>query len=132
MLDFEAMSKPTTYEQLIKKWEESYNNNFYIKTLEQGRRYRPKNYFALGKGSPGNDIVDLESIKREWMDRKKKETGRVRKPVYKDFFWRETFVEERLARLEGFVDDTGNNITHEVFVISIFHDKEQNYPFFFG
>ncbi|XP_060560500.1 uncharacterized protein LOC132720389 [Ruditapes philippinarum] len=113
MLDVEAMSKPTTYEQLIKKWEESYNNNFYIKTLEQGRRYRPKNYFALGKGSPGNDIIDLESIKREWMDKKKKETGRVRKPVYKDFFWRETFVEERLARLEGFVDDTGNNITHE-------------------
>ena len=51
------------------------------------------------------------------MDRKKKETGRVRKPVFKDFFWREPFVEERLERLEGVVDDSGNNITHEVFFV---------------
>ncbi|XP_053382578.1 sterile alpha motif domain-containing protein 9-like [Mercenaria mercenaria] len=112
-LDIDAISRPAAYGQIIKTWEESYNNNFYIKTREQYQRYRPKNYFALGKGEPGNDIVDLESIKREWMDRKKKATGRVRKPVFKDFFWRESFVEERLERLEGVVDDSGNNITHE-------------------
>jgi hypothetical protein len=113
-LDLDVLARPRSYEQLIKDWEEAYNANFYIKSSEQCRKNRPKNYFALGKGSPGNDIVDLESIRKEWMNRKKKASGRVRRPVFADFFWRESFVEDRLERLDGTVDGTGHVVIHKV------------------
>ncbi|XP_053381828.1 sterile alpha motif domain-containing protein 9-like [Mercenaria mercenaria] len=112
-LDLDVLARPTVYEQLIKQWEDAYNANFYIKSTEQCRKNRPKNYFALGKGTPGNDIVDLEAIRKEWMNRKKKSTGRVRRPVFADFFWRESFVEERLERLNGTVDGSGHVVIHK-------------------
>ncbi|XP_052764421.1 sterile alpha motif domain-containing protein 9-like isoform X2 [Mya arenaria] len=112
-LNEDAFSHGGTYKDLIKEWEESYNHNHFIKSLQQSKSKKPKNYFALGKGSPGNDIVDLESITREWMDRNKEE-GRYRRPVFGDNFWREGFVEARLERLEGVVDGNGSTISHTV------------------
>ena len=122
-LDLDVLARPRSYEQLIKTWEEAYNDNFYIKSSEQCRKNRPKNYFALGKGSPGNDIVDLESIRKEWMNRKKKSSGRVRRPVFADFFWRESFVEDRLERLDGTVDGTGHVVIHKVFCKQLLHQS---------
>ncbi|XP_053381830.1 sterile alpha motif domain-containing protein 9-like [Mercenaria mercenaria] len=112
-MNLEDMSGPTTYIQLMEKWESAFNNNFFLKTTDQIRKNKPKNYFALAKGIPGNDIVDLESIRRQWVEMKK-DTGRRRRPVYRDYFWKESFVVERLERLEGFVDGSGYHIIHKV------------------
>ncbi|WAR16641.1 hypothetical protein MAR_031235 [Mya arenaria] len=112
-LNEDVLSPGGTYDDLMKEWEETYKNNHFIKTLEQSRFKKPKNYFALGRGTPGNDIVDLESIRKKWMDRKKEE-GRHRRPVFGDNFWREGFVEASLERLEGVVDGNGCTIIHTV------------------
>ncbi|WAR16578.1 hypothetical protein MAR_031172 [Mya arenaria] len=67
-------------------------------TPELNRVKKPKNYFAVGNGTPGCDIVDLESIRKEWKGRKKA-SGRYRRPVFRDHFWKEDFVEDELLRL---------------------------------
>ncbi|XP_052761865.1 sterile alpha motif domain-containing protein 9-like [Mya arenaria] len=112
-LNEDVLSPGGTYDDLMQEWEETYKNNHFIQTLEQSRFKKPKNYFALGRGTPGNDIVDLESIRKKWMDRKKEE-GRHRRPVFGDNFWREGFVEASLERLEGVVDGNGCTISHTV------------------
>jgi hypothetical protein len=109
----ENLSGPVTYLENMGKWETAYDENFFLKSNEQIKKNRPKNYFALGKGSPGNDIIDLESIRRQWKEMKK-ENGRSRRPVFRDNFWKEGFVVERLERLTGIVDGTGHQILHKV------------------
>lgn len=111
-LGLESLGRSCSYEHIMVEWEEAYKRNHNIKTVEQNRLKKPKNYFALGKGEPGNDIVDLESIRKEWMNRKKEE-GRYRRPVFEDNFWKEKFVKERLERLEGTVSGDGHTILHE-------------------
>ncbi|KAH3752938.1 hypothetical protein DPMN_187564 [Dreissena polymorpha] len=99
------------YEEVMKEWDTEYDKNHFIKKTEQSRLKKPKNYYALGKGVAGKDIVDLESIKKEWRDRKKT-NGRTLPPVFRDFFWMEPFVEDELQRLQGVVDGNGRLISH--------------------
>jgi hypothetical protein len=47
-------------------------------------------------------------------EQKKKASGRVRRPVYADFFCRERFVEDRLERLDETVDGTGHVVIHKI------------------
>ena len=112
-LELDALSKGGTYEILTAEWEDVYDSNHSIASPQQSSQKKPKSFFALGKGSPGNDIVDLDVLNKEWKERKKKE-GRHRLPVYGDYFWTEKFVEERLVRLEGIVDGQGRKIIHTV------------------
>ncbi|XP_052236590.1 sterile alpha motif domain-containing protein 9-like [Dreissena polymorpha] len=110
-IDSECLVSGSVYEEVMKEWDTEYDKNHFIHTTEQSRLKKPKNYYALGKGPAGNDIVDLESIRKEWMDRKKT-NGRTRPPVFKDYFWRESFVEDELQRLDGIVDGNGHLISH--------------------
>jgi len=112
-LNLDALCPGSTLETVIKEWDETYEDNHFIRSSQQSKLKKPKNFFALGRGSPGNDIVDLEAITKEWQD-KKKEVGRHRRPVFGDDFWKEGFVEERLARLQGVVDGEGRKIIHTV------------------
>lgn len=123
-LNLDVLGTGPTYDRVVEEWEKTYNDNHYISNQKKSQLKKPKNYFALGKGTPGNDIVDLESIKKEWMNRKGRE-GRYRRPVYGDNFWRENFVEERLERLDGIVDGNGHSITHHVSILCFYKVRKR-------
>lgn len=112
-LGLDSLAKGTTYDIVVKEWEKTFNENHFIDNEKKSQLKKPKNYFALGIGKPGRDIVDLKSISKEWVNQKEKE-GRHRRPVFDDNFWRENFVENRLERLDGIVDGRGHIITHSV------------------
>lgn len=112
-LGLNALSHGATYDTVVIEWAKTFNDNHFINSQRRGKLKKPKNYFALGKGGPGNDIIDLESVKKEWRSIKGKK-GRLRRPVMNDHFWREDFVEERLERLTGVMDGSGHSISTEV------------------
>ncbi|XP_052765067.1 LOW QUALITY PROTEIN: sterile alpha motif domain-containing protein 9-like [Mya arenaria] len=120
-LALETLASANSYTEILKEWNRVYKDNHFIMTPELNRVKKPKNYFAVGNGTPGCDIVDLESIRKEWKGRKKA-SGRYRRPVFRDHFWKEDFVEDELLRLTGIVDGDGLHIAHEV----IYHNRKRH------
>ena len=115
-METESLCGPTAYNNVLKEWEQQFDKNFRTGSSEKCKQNKAKNYFALGQGTIGCDVVDLECIRKEWMDVKTKTEGRARKrkPVYGDHFWKEQFVSRRLQRLTGYADETGTAIKYEV------------------
>ncbi|XP_060574307.1 uncharacterized protein LOC132731997 isoform X2 [Ruditapes philippinarum] len=112
-LGIEGLSHPETYSVLLKEWEETYMINNHIRNREQLFKEKPKIFFAIGNGSHGNDIVDLEWLRHLWREAMSKQ-GRTRKEVKADNHWQHPIFEERLARLNGTVDSNGRRISTEV------------------
>ncbi|XP_045180495.2 uncharacterized protein LOC123539788 isoform X2 [Mercenaria mercenaria] len=109
----ENLSHPDTYNALLRQWDKAYMANNYIKSKDQLFKQKPKIYFALGNGSAGNDIVDLEWLRHKWREAMLKE-GRTRREVKADNHWQHDIFEESLKRLSGIVDISGRRITTEV------------------
>ena len=113
------LCKPKKYEHMLKDWKKTFASNFEIKSNTELKKIIPKNYFVLGKGGLGCDIVDLEYIRKEWKIRKRNEENRTKPPVKADNIWKEPFVVERLQRFTGILDENGKTILYEVQLFSI-------------
>ncbi|XP_053382158.1 uncharacterized protein LOC123539661 isoform X2 [Mercenaria mercenaria] len=113
-IDIEGLYTPETLISVVQKWEDVYKKNHDIKTFDQLLATRPKTYFALGNGSPGNDIADLEILRKQWRKEKKEEEGRKRKEVRADKPFQHPIFENKLCRLSGVVEKGGNKIRHMV------------------
>lgn len=111
-LAFSSLSPANTYTLMMKEWEQAYKGNYNITTDHQMKNYKGKNYFALSKDSFG--LIDLYEIDLEWKQQKEREEGRSRMHVYKDYFWRDPYVADRIKRLSGTLNDTGTIIEHIV------------------
>ncbi|XP_053382166.1 LOW QUALITY PROTEIN: uncharacterized protein LOC128549490 [Mercenaria mercenaria] len=109
---FKNLSSPNTYIRVLELWEQSYQKNNYISNREQMKANKGKTYFALSKGHLG--VIDLFEIEMKWHEKKEKEEGISRMYLYKDYFWREPFVADKLERLTGTLDDSGTVIKHVV------------------
>lgn len=109
----ENMSHPDVYKSLLSEWKEVYMQNNYIKSTDQLLKVTPKIYFALGRGNPGNDIVDLECLRKLWRIDMQRH-GRKMKEVRTDNHWYHPIFEERLHRLSGTVESNGKSIITEV------------------
>ena len=108
------LCKPTKYVNMLKDWKKTFESNFEVKSFAEHRKNIPKNYFVLGKGGLGCDIVDLEDIRKKWKKLKLETENRTKPPVKADNFWKEDFVVERLQRFTGILDDSGKTILYEV------------------
>ena len=109
----DSICKPQKYIQVLKDWKRHFDDNFDYKN-------RAKNYFVLGKGDIGCDIVDLDDcIRIKWIEKKGQEENRKIGPVFNDDFWKEPFVVKRLERLHGKSDSTGNSIEYQVLLTYI-------------
>ena len=105
----DSICKPTKYKHTLKIWKKHFDDNF-------GNRNKGKNYYVLGKGDLGCDIVDLDDCRKKWKEIKQREENRIRLPVFNDNFWKEPFVVERLERLAGTSDSMGNSIEYQVVI----------------
>ena len=108
------LCKPKKYVNMLKDWKKTFERNFEIKSCTEQKKTIPKNYFVLGKGGLGCDIVDLEDIRKQWKKLKLKTENRTKPPVKADNFWKEPFVVDRLQRFAGILDDNGKSILYEV------------------
>ena len=112
------LCKPKKYVNMLKDWKKTFASNFEIKSYTELKKTIPKNYFVLGKGGLGCDIVDLEDIRKEWKMLKRETENRTKPPVKADNFWKEPFVVERLQRFTGILDENGKTILYEVQLFS--------------
>ena len=108
------LCKPKKYVNMLKDWKKTFESNFEIKSFAEHKKNIPKNYFVLGKGGLGCDIVDLEDIRKQWKELKRETENRQKPPVKADNFWKEPFVVDRLQRFTGILDDSGKTILYEV------------------
>ena len=111
----DCLCRPDRYENILKQWRQCFNKNFSNESLA-------KTYFVLGKGDLGCDIVDLDVfIRLPWHSQQKKEK-RVRTNVSADNIWKQRFVVDRLQRLSGQCDATGNSIEYKVFIFDLYFE----------
>lgn len=112
-LRFKNLCKVESYKLILKDWEKAYRTNYNITTDESVKSCRPMAYFALGKGSIGNDIVNMEHLKVKGQAEKHRYVSLAKKHVHKDSLWKEPIVADKVERLSGTLDDNGVFITYQ-------------------
>lgn len=113
-LRIESLCKPKKYANMLQDWKKAFDGNFKDISVRGYRNNIPKNYFVLGKGDLGLDIVDSECIRKEWKTLKQTTEQRTKPPVKADNFWKEEFVVDLLQRLTGIMDGSGKTIQYKV------------------
>ncbi|XP_060552225.1 sterile alpha motif domain-containing protein 9-like isoform X2 [Ruditapes philippinarum] len=108
------ISNPSTYKYFLDEWEKLYFETFGITRRENLSLRKPKLFFALSRSNPGNDIVDLEMLRRRWRQAIKSKEGRSRREVKADDHWRHPIFENCLTRLAGTIDPNGRTVTTKV------------------
>ena len=111
----DCLCKPDRYKNILKQWRESFIKNHSNESFA-------KTYFVLGKGDLGCDIVDLDvCIRLPWYSLQRKEK-RLRTNVSADNIWKQKFVVDRLQRLSGQCDGTGDWIEYKVFITDLYFE----------
>ena len=117
--DYDNFCPPRQYKAYLKQWEKNFYSNHFLQTTEQKEKNRPKTFFAFGKGSPGNDIINLKVIQqRIWQ--MEKDDERHLSGQASDEPWDEDIVKEQLKSFRGIVNGEGTALSHTVYIFTEF------------